>query len=430
MQRRMVAAVIEGEHTPMKKMTTVNNSQHGEFHKTKNDPAGLSAMKRRVLGIAGAIGLALISGGNSAWADALSTPSIAGPLAANPNPYAVDLPDWLGPAGGKIYIDGAVTGLAYWQSNPTKAVEGDRDSYMDLSNAQVFIQKTDGWLQFYVQAGMYSLPTLGVPYVKASVATPADFGAVPVAYIKLAGQGDLSSFSLQAGKLPTLIGDEYTFTFQNMNIERGLLWNLEPAVSRGVQVNYANGPITVSLSLNDGTYSDLLNTLSGLASYAFNGGADTLSFAASGEMGRPYFSFLNSSNIYNLIYTHTSGPWTISPYMQYISTPAVVFPKGTDTWAGALLVSYSLDDNWKLAARGEYESSTGQSGTAPNLIGYGAGSNAWSLTLTPTYQWKLLYARGEFSYVGPGDVTPGDTFGTTGTKNHQVRLMLETGVLF
>jgi len=30
-----------------------------------------------------------------------------------------------------------------------------------------------------------------------------------------------------AAKLPTLIGAEYTFTFENMNIERGLLWNQE-----------------------------------------------------------------------------------------------------------------------------------------------------------------------------------------------------------
>lgn len=409
----------------------VNDLPRVEVQKLPDRQRGANVVKRYALGISGALGLALIVATTGARADALSTPSIAGPLSANPNPYAVDLPDWLGEAGGKIYIDGAVTGLAYWQNNPTKLTEGDRDSYMDLSNAQVFIQKTDGWLQFYVQAGLYSLPTVGVPYLKAITATQANFGFVPVAYVKLAGEGDLSSFSLQAGKLPTLIGDEYTFTFQNMNIQRGLLWNLEPAVSRGVQVNYANGPITISASLNDGTYSDRLNTISGLASYGFNGGADTLSFTASGETGHPYFSYLNSSDIYDLIYAHTSGPWTISPYIQYISTPAAGYPSGTDTWAGALLVSYSIDDNWKLAARGEYESSTGHGdASAPNLIGYGAGSNAWSFTVTPTYQWKVLYARGEFSYVGAGSVTPGDTFGTSGTKNNQVRLMLETGVLF
>jgi hypothetical protein len=38
-----------------------------------------------------------------------------------------------------------------------------------------------------------------------------------------------------------LIGAEYTFTFENMNIQRGLLWNQENAVTRGVQVNQTMG---------------------------------------------------------------------------------------------------------------------------------------------------------------------------------------------
>ena len=45
----------------------------------------------------------------------------------------------------------------------------------------------------------------------------------------------------QIGALPTLIGAEYTFTFENMNIERGLLWNQENAVNRGIQVNQTMG---------------------------------------------------------------------------------------------------------------------------------------------------------------------------------------------
>ena len=73
------------------------------------------------------------------------------------------------------------------------------------------------------------------------------------------------SFSIEAGKLPTLIGDEYTFTFENMNIERGLLWNQEPAVSRGVQANYTAGPLTSRVSWNDGYYSNVYNWISGSA---------------------------------------------------------------------------------------------------------------------------------------------------------------------
>jgi hypothetical protein len=393
--------------------------------------------KSRVLACAAAIGLTAAT--SAAHADALATPSIAGPLAANPNPFSIDLPDWLGDAGGKVYISGAASGIFIAQSD---TVPGDNDTRLDASNAMVWLQKTDGWLQFYVQAGLYSFPTVGVPYTKASVNVPATFGYAPVAYAKLQGWGALSSFSLEGGKLPTLIGDEYGFTFQNMNIERGLLWNVEPIVSRGLQLNYANGPLTISFSVNDGFYTSVLQDLSGLISYGFNGGADTLSFTAEGDVGGPHVSpqglassVLNAGSVYNLIYTHTSGPWTISPYVQYITTPKIFAPKGENIWGGAVLVSYSIDDHWKLAARGEYESSSGNPATNFNLIGYGAGSKAWSITLTPSYQYKLLFARLDASYVGVGDATVGGIpfgggFGATLTKTSQFRGVLEAGVLF
>jgi hypothetical protein len=383
------------------------------------------------LAIVAAAVAAPFAAAGTAQADALPTPAMAGPLAANASPFSIDLPDWLGDAGGKVYVGGAVTGLAYWQSNPTFGALGDNASLIDLDNGQVFIQKTDGWLQFYAQIGGYSLPTVGVPYTKTSAATPNNFGYVPVAYLKIQGQGNMSNWSLEGGKLPTLIGDEYTFTFENMNIERGLLWNLEPAVSTGVQLNYADGPLTVSLSVNDGTYAKEWNWLSGLISYGFNSGADTVAIAGGGNLGKGNFSFLNSGSVVDLIYTHTSGPWVISPYLQYNSTPHVFFAKGSTVFGGALLVSYAFDDNWKLAGRVEYESESGHKGvfTTPDIIGYGPGSNAWSLTATPTYQWKQFFGRLDLSYVTVGSGTPGLLFGTPHIKTDQVRLMFETGVL-
>jgi hypothetical protein len=377
---------------------------------------------------------------------AMTTPAMSGPLSANPNPFYVDTSDWLGDAGGKIYIGGAVTGLGYYQSNPTRATPGDASSYLDLDNAQVTIQKTDGWLQFYVQAGDYALPSLGSPYIKSSTATSFNFGVVPVAYLKLQGEDALSDFSVEAGKLPTLIGDEYTFTFENMNIERGLLWNLEPAVSRGVQFNYANGPLSVSVSWNDGFYSNNLNWLDGLVSYVFSP-ADTLAVAGGGNLGGHNGSLLNQGDVFNLIWTHTMGNWVISPYLQFIQTPSyppvskfIPGTKATEDFAEAILASYSVDDNFKLAGRFEYENSSGHNyiftpvagglTNAPNILGYGAGSDAWSLTFTPTYQWKLLFARLDLSYVGVSQSTAGSDFGSKGTAKDQTRVMVETGVVF
>ena len=395
--------------------------------------------KLKFLAQASAVALLCGSGATAAFADApaapapapMTTPAMAGPLAANPSPFSVDLPDWLGDAGGKVYVTGQVTGLGYYQTTPGRAVKGDASSLIDLSNAQVEIQKTDGWLQFYIQAGQYSFPTVGSAYVKSSLASAATFGAVPVAYLKLQGEGDFSAWSIQGGKLPTLTGNEYNFTFENMNVERGLLWNLEPAISRGVQLNYASGPLSLSLAWTDGYYTNRLNTLSGLASYVFSP-ADTLAFSASGDVAGPFSSPLASGSLYDFIWTHTDGNWVISPYLQYITTPTISKSiQSASVLGGALLVSYSFDDNFKLAARGEYEASTtGFYPTTPNLTNFGAGSNAFSLTLTPTFQWKAFFARTDISYVSTGSVTPGSVFGVKGTVKDQARVMLETGVLF
>ncbi len=217
---------------------------------------------------------------------------------------------------GTISAGGSLTGLGFYQSNATHGgVPGNGDSGIDLSNGQVWLEKTDGLIQFYVQAGIYSLPSLGAPYIRSSQITSHTFGAVPIGYIKIVPNG---SWSIEAGKLPTLIGAEYTFTFENMQIERGLLWNQEPAISRGVQVNYASGPLSISLSLNDGYYSNRYSTLSGLVSYAIDG-SNTLAFAASGNLTHQATStfvtspVLNNSQIYNLIYTYNSAPWLSRP---------------------------------------------------------------------------------------------------------------------
>ena len=206
---------------------------------------------------------------------------------------------------------------------------------------------------------------------------------------------------MMGGALPTLIGDEYTFTFENMNIERGLLWGQEPAVSKGVQLNFSHGPLNMSAAWTDGYYSGTFTHASGLISYAFSS-SDTIAFAAEGNVARnSHFGFAtpmqNQGDIFNLIYTHTQGNWVISPYIQYNSTPNnSTGSVAGDTWGGAILTKYSFTPEFSLAARAEYIKSDG----AANLLGYGVGSSAWSLTLTPTYQKGIFFVRGEASYTG------------------------------
>ena len=374
--------------------------------------------------IAASVGFALASGMGSAYADVLPTPALPGPIVGNASPIAFDA----GPVG-TIDVGGVVSGLALWQTNRS-LTPGDHQDLVDLSNGQLFVQKTTGLIQFYLQVGGYSLPSLGAPYVRASSAINEDFGVVPVGYLKIA---PTDSFNIEVGKLPTLIGAEYTFTFENMNIERGLLWNQEPAVSRGVQANYTSGPIAISASVNDGAYSNRYNWVSGSLAYTFSP-ADTVSAVGGGYLGNGgYFSAVNSESVYNLIWTHTSGPWTITPYAQYANIHTIDAFPSSSTWGGAVLANYSIDPNWNLSGRVEYIDQS--AGFDPML--YGGKSSAWSFTVTPTYQYKIFFARAEASYVTASDIglysslgSPGPGFGVSGAKSDQFRLLVETGILF
>lgn len=364
---------------------------------------------------------------------ALSQPAMAGPIAANPNPISFDA----GP-GGTIYVSGVLSGFAQTQNNPAV---GDHHNNLDVSNGQVIVQKTDGLFQFYAQGGTYALPSLGTAYMKSSKTVDNYYGGVPVAFAKIAPS---DTVSIQAGKLPTLIGAEYTFSFENYNINRGLLWNQENAVTRGVQGNYTVGPLALSLQWTDGFYSDRFNWMTGSATYTFDP-VNSLAFIGGGNFDKSATAttatplLQNNSQIYNLMYTYSSDPWTVMPYLQYTYVPkdvSINILHDASTMSGALLAKYSFGSDTPMAGvslpvRFEYISSSGSSSdvTTPNLL-YGTGSSAWSITVTPTYQYKVFFARAEAAYVGTADTTSGSVFGKDGTKKSQVRFALETGIVF
>jgi hypothetical protein len=223
-----------------------------------------------------------------------------------------------------------------------------------------------------------------------------------------------------------------------MNIERGLLWNQEPAVSRGIQGNYTLGPVAFSVSLNDGFYSEHYDWITGSAAWTIDK-INTLTVAAGGNFSTTFKSTLatpiaqNNSDIVNLIYTYSNAPWTITPYFQYTNVPKSAklgFFHDASTYGGAILASYAVNDNVSVAGRAEYISSTGSLASgSPNLL-YGPGSDAWSVTFTPTYQEGIFFVREELSYVQAISTTPGLAFGRSGNRKSQARVMIEGGIIF
>jgi len=355
---------------------------------------------------------------------ALPTPAMTGPLS--------NLPPAIFDAGpfGKIAVNGFLSGYGMVQNHP---ILGDENKHADLGNGQVFIQKTDGWFQFYLQAGAYNIPDLGLPWVSTKNTITGLYGPLPVAFVKLQA-GKNTSFLV--GELPTLIGAEYTFSFENVNVERGLLWNQENAVNRGIQVNQTMGKFTASVSWNDGFYSNRYSWLTG--SLAYTNGPHALAFVGGGNLGQTdYQTFAtpvqNNGSIYNVIYTYTKGPWIVQPYFQYTDVPTnakIGIVKGASTTGGAILASYAFKHGFSLPVRFEYITSSGSlADQSVNLL-YGPGSNGTSITVTPTFQSGGFFVRGDIAWVHASNFTPLLVFGPNGTDNSQFRAAGEIGFVF
>jgi len=375
-------------------------------------------------------------------------PALATPADVTPAPAATPAPlstfvltgplQWLPPATfdagplGKLNVNGIVTGFSQFQTNP---VTGDSSAQATLSNGQIFIQRADGKVQYYIQAGVYTMQALSAPFVNAQDTMKNFYGPVPVAYLKLQAA---KNTQFLIGSLPTLMGAESTFTYQNFNIERGIIWNQENAINRGIQVNQTLGKyLSAAFSWNDGYYSNRYSFLSG--SVTLTKGPHSLVYDGMGNLGQTVFETAatpvqNNGYMHAVIYTYTKGPWIISPYFQYGDVPTnlkVGVTKGTSATGGALNVSYAFKSGFSLPARVEYLTSSGNSTNGSvNLLGFGAGSAGTTFTATPTYQKGGVYVRGDLAWVHANNYTPGSVFGTAGTDANQFRGVLEFGFIF
>jgi hypothetical protein len=356
----------------------------------------------------------------------LSTFVLTGPL------------QWLPPAIfdagplGKLSVNGIVTGFAQFQNN---SVSPDHETQATLSNGQIFIQKADGKLQYYIQAGAYTMPTLSVQFANAQNTMNNFYGPVPVAFLKLQA-GATTQFVI--GSLPTLMGAESTFTYQNFNIERGIVWNQENAINRGFQINQTVGKhLSGAISWNDGYYSNRYSWLSGSLTYAK--GPHSLVYDGMGNLGQTAYQTTatpvqNNSYMHVVIYTYTKGAWIVQPYFQYSNLPKnlkVGVPKATSATGGALNVSYAFKSGFSLPVRWEYLTSSGSATDGSlNLLGFGSGSAGTTFTATPTYQKGGMYLRSDLAWVHAIDSTSGDVFGPKGTDQSQFRAVLEFGFIF
>lgn len=362
---------------------------------------------------------------------------LAETLAFDKESFGVDLDDL-----GLLKLSVAATGLIGYQTNP---MTGNNSTISDLSNAQVIVEKTEGPIQLFAIAGSYSMPELAVPYVRSSVLPSNTWGYLPAGWLKAP---ITDGFSLSAGKLFAIGGAEGTFTYENTNIQRGLLWHQTSSVSKGVQLEYESEGVTAQIAWTDGSYSNTYNWLGAQVNYELDAkSAVTVSWngalSANALQTDSTPLLQNNSQITTLIYSYKQPYWTLTPYVQYTYVPenqGIGILGATSTQGAALLATYRLfplladgtppTTNLSLPIRLEYIRSKGNSYTSDANLLFGPNSSGWSATVTPTYQRGMYFARLEASYVRAVNSTSGAAFGVDGTAVNQARFLVEGGILF
>lgn len=336
-----------------------------------------------------------------------------------------------------------ISGYSFKTTNPnaTGALDTvtaqDLNSRTDYANIQATVTRNTGRFRFGATIGEYALPVVGQainPTFRAGSNTDL-FSYVPVAYVQYVPN---AAWTLTAGKMAALLGQESNFTYQNVNIQRGLGWNAEPAFTRGVRVTHVQGKFTGNIGYTDGFYSGRGNTFEGLLAWGASSNT-TVQFAwilpQSNALPNPTTGVANKREG-DLMLTQQIGKLQLLPYLLWIESPqnkGIGFNGRERAFATVLIADYVFDSAWSVGAR--YESISNRSSvldTSANadLVGFGPGSSATTFTITPAFKTGLTTLRAEYSSVNLGTFTRGLGFGATGTNSVQSRLGFELGVQF
>jgi hypothetical protein len=357
-------------------------------------------------------------------------PPTPSPMPSAPTPRPVVL-------NGVFFVTQALTTNVNAGGNLGNAGGSDQQSRFNISSAFLTVTRNSGFVRFGASAGIYNIPVLGVSGNKTLEANANTnlYGPLPSVYVSLNPNDHLS---ITAGKLATLIGQESTYTYLNPEIQRGLVWNMETAVSRGVRVTATGGKYTGALEVNDAFYSGRFLGIEG--SLALTPDPQTtyqfvFVIPNSQAPGNPTATIANK-RLLNFMCTATRGRWTFTPYVLFVQSPqsaALGYTAAESAYGLVLTATFALNPMWSITARLEdLANQSSPSDQSPNadLVGFGPGSGARTFTVTPAYRHGHFLLRADFSRVAARSATPGLAFGATGLVTNQSRVVIESGLQF
>lgn len=351
---------------------------------------------------------------------------------------------------GSLNLSGGVDGYGYLVNNvPKGPLNG-----VNVGNALVQLQKASGILQFTIEIGSNggAIP-LGTGKPQQTSINQFSTGPLFAGYITISPPD--MPFSISAGQVASLEGYEAGVDWYNASQLSTDIFAVENSQNRAVEFAYDHGPVSTTVSFGDGYDTGVFNFLQALVTYTFNS-SNVINVFYGGNLGRtglnaktygnvcgygkascnatvgtygPYFA---NSQMFGAYYSYTNGNLNIVPEVQYIYAKKdhqLGLNQFSSNLGLALFGDYSFADTpYSIGGWVEYENSIG-----PDAWFVGPKSEGVGLAVSPTWQYKDLFARANAGYFylfhnSFGGVKYG--YGSSGTARGQFVGTLEAGVLF
>ena len=306
---------------------------------------------------------------------------------------------------GSLSLSGGADGYVYSQTNTS----GNQQSVSaNIGSALIDLQKTSGVLQFNIEVGSSSYITLGAPnynnsgHLSGTSINNFSTGALFLGYVTIAPPN--SPVTVSAGQLGSLEGYEGLVDWVNPSQLTTDLFYVENSNAVGVQAALTEGPVTATVQFGDGFDSGVWNFAQALVSYTIDSNNVLNVFGAAnlGRTGANTFAYggiktgtgnaFVNSNMLGAYYSYTTGNLNVVPEVQYVYAKRDYIAgvnNFTSNLGAAVFGTYTIPNTpYSVGGWVEYEKSIG------NYTWFiGPESEAVGLALSPTWQYKDLFAR-------------------------------------
>ncbi|GAN81300.1 porin family protein [Acidocella aminolytica] len=341
---------------------------------------------------------------------------------------------------GTLELSGGMDGYGSY----TSGLAGHQpDTGMNVGSALINLEKTSGVLQYTIEVGSNggAIP-VGTLFSRPGQTSISKFKTGPLyaGYITVAPTDSPVTFS--AGMIGSVEGYESGIDWNNATQMVTDIWYVENSQSKGVSATYSQGPLTATVEFGDGWDTNVFNFLQASVDYSFDDN-NSLYVYYGGNLGRTtgpnvtsYGSQVGSitnlinSQMFGAFYSWTHGNLNLVPEVQYVYAKPDAkanISKYTSNFGAAVFADYSFANTpYSIGGWVQYEKSIGSQYAwfvTPN-------DQAVGLAVSPTWQYKDVFARVNAGANYLLTKTSGGGYGNSGNGNFQFVGTLEAGLLF